>query len=78
MDIGWCKRNNVWDQLRVEMKELKYIDIAKLQVKATLDCNNLDLENYILTPVIVFDFDHGINKIKQRYPHYVIYSAKHG
>lgn len=75
MDIGWCKRNNIWDQLRVEMKELKYIDIARLQVKATLDCNNLDLENYILTPVIVFDFDHGINKLKQRYPHYVIYSA---
>ena len=75
MDIGWCKRENIWDQLRTEISEIQYVDSAKLQVKATLDCNNLDLEGYLLTPVIVFDFDHGYNKLKERYPHHVIYSA---
>ena len=64
MDIGWCKRDNIWDQLRTEINGLDYIDNAKLQVKATLNCNNLDLEDYLLTPVIVFDFDHGFNKLK--------------
>lgn len=75
MDIGWCKKDNIWDQLRTEMTEIKYVDNAKLQVKATLDCNNLNLENYLLTPVIVFDFDHGFNKLKERYPHHRIFSA---
>ena len=74
-DIGWCKRDNIWEQLRTEMSELRYVDNAKLQVKATLDCNNLNLENYLLTPVIVFDFDHGFNKLKERYPHHLVYSA---
>lgn len=75
MDIGWCKRDNLWDQLRTEISEIRYVDNAKLQVKATLDCNNLDLEGYLLTPVIVFDFDHGFKKLKERYPHHIIYSA---
>lgn len=75
MDIGWCKIDNIWDQLRTEMSELKYVDNAKLQVKTTLNCNNLDLENYLLTPVIVFDFDHGFKRLKERYPHHLIYSA---
>ena len=75
MDIGWCKKDNIWDQLRTEMREIKYVDNAKLQVKATLNCKNLDLENYLLTPVIVFDFDHGFNALKERYPHHIIYSA---
>ena len=75
MDIGWCNRENIWDQLRTEMSEIKYVDNAKLQVKATLNCNNLDLEDYLLTPVIVFDFDHGFNKLKERYPHHLVYSA---
>lgn len=74
-DIGWCKRDNIWEQLRTEVSEIKYVDNAKLQVKATLDCNNLDLADYILTPVVVFDFDHGINKLKERFPHQSIYSA---
>ncbi|MBQ6481987.1 MAG: hypothetical protein IJI45_12775 [Anaerolineaceae bacterium] len=75
MDIGWCKRDNIWEQLRAEMVELKYVDNAKLQVKTTLDCSNLDLEDYILTPVVVFDFDHGIAKLRERYPHHSIYSG---
>lgn len=75
MDIGWCKRDNIWDQLRTEMSEIKYVDNAKLQVKATLNCDNLDLEDYLLTPVIVFDFDHGFKRLKERYPHHLIYSA---
>ena len=75
MDIGWCKRDNIWDQLRTEMSEIQYVDNAKIQVKATLNCKNLDLEDYLLTPVIVFDFDHGFNKLKERYPHHLIYSA---
>ena len=29
----------------------------------------------MLTPVIVFDFDHGIKKLKERYPYNPIYSA---
>lgn len=74
-DIGWCKRDNIWDQLRTELDELRYVDNAKIQVKTTLNCDNLDLEHYMLTPVIVFDFDHGINKLKERYPHNLIYSA---
>lgn len=75
MDIGWCKRDNIWDQLRTEMSEIRYVDTAKLQVKATLNCSNLDLNDYLLTPVIVFDFDHGFAKLKERYPHHLIYSA---
>ena len=75
MDIGWCKKSNIWEQLRTEMNELHYVDNAKLQVKATLDCKNLNLDDYLLTPVIVFDFDHGYNKLKERYPHHLIYSA---
>ena len=75
MDIGWCKKDNIWDQLRTEMREIRYIDNAKMQVKATLDCDNLDLDSYLLTPVIVFDFDHGIKKLIERYPHHLIYSA---
>lgn len=75
MDIGWCKKENIWDQLRTEMSEIRYVDNAKLQVKATLDCRNLYLDDYLLTPVIVFDFDHGYIKLKERYPHHLIYSA---
>ena len=75
MDIGWCKKENIWEQLRTEMSEIEYVDNAKLQVKVTLDCKNLDLEKYLLTPVIVFDFDHGFRKLKERYPHHLIYSA---
>lgn len=75
MDIGWCKRDNIWDQLRTEMKEIKYVDNAKLQVKATLNCKNLNLDNYLLTPVIVFDFDNGFKNLKERYPNHLIYSA---
>ena len=74
-DIGWCKIDNIWEQLRTELDELRYVDNAKLQVKATLNCSNLDLEHYMLTPVIVFDFDHGIKKLKERYPYNPIYSA---
>jgi hypothetical protein len=22
MDIGWCKKDNIWDQLRTEMREI--------------------------------------------------------
>ncbi len=75
MDIGWCKRDNIWEQLRTEMRELRYVDNAKLQVKATLNCKNLYLDNYLLTPVIVFDFDNGFKSLKERYPHHSIYSA---
>lgn len=75
MDIGWCKKNNIWDQLRTELDEINYVETAKLQVKATLHCETLDLNNYILTPVIVFDFDHGFDKLRKRYPHNSIYSA---
>ena len=75
MDIGWCKKENIWEQLRTEMSEIQYVDNAKLQVKATLDCKNLDLEGYLLTPVIVFDFDHGFSKLKERYPYHLIFSA---
>lgn len=28
MDIGWCKKGNIWEQLRTEISELKYIDSA--------------------------------------------------
>lgn len=75
MDIGWCKKDNILDQLRTDISELNYVDCAKLQVKATLNCDNLNLEKYFLTPVIVFDFDHAYNRLKERYPHHCIYSA---
>lgn len=75
MDISWCKKDNIWEQLRTEMREIRYVDNAKLQVKATLNCDNLDLEYYLLTPVIVFDYDHGFNRLKVRYPHHLIFSA---
>ena len=74
-DIGWCKHDNIWDQLRTEMSEIQYVDNAKLQVKATINSSNLDVNNYLLTPVIVFDFDHGLVKLKEKYPQHLIYSA---
>ena len=75
MDISWCKKDNIWEQLRTEMREIRYVDNAKLHVKATLNCYNLDLEDYLLTQVIVFDYDHGFNRLKDRYPHHLIFSA---
>lgn len=82
-DIGWCEKDNIVSQLIV--KKGKYINIAKLQVKATLDCNNLDLDPYLrsLTPVLVFDFMDDFYKLEKKYKlklkikNLPIYSVKH-
>ena len=75
-DIGWCKKDNILSQLKVNLNEIDYLDNAKLQIKSTLDCDNLKIDNYILTPVICFDFNDDFYKLKNKYPDYAIYSVR--
>lgn len=75
-DIAWCKKDNILSQLKVELKERDYIENAKLQIKATLDCNNLDLEKYFLTPILCFDFRNDFSILKNKYPNHILYSVR--
>lgn len=77
-DIAWCKRDNIVEQLKAEIPEVLYLENAKLQIKTTLNCGNLDLSSptYITTPIICFDLNYDINNLKLRYPHNIIYSAR--
>ena len=49
---------------------------AKLQIQATLNCDNLNLEKYFLTPVLCFDFKDDFYKLKDKYPQNVVYSVR--
>lgn len=75
-DIAWCKKDNILSQLKARIDEMGYVENAKLQIKATLNCGNLILDKYFLTPVICFDLCNDCEKLKQRYPNNIVYSAK--
>lgn len=73
-DIAWCNRDNIFDQLERSIPELNNKESAKLQVKTTIDCNNLDLSQYYLTPVVCFDLCQDINVVKSKYPNNIVKS----
>lgn len=73
-DIAWCNRNNIFDQLKRIIPELNNNENAKLQVKATINCENLDLSQYYLTPVVCFDLCQDINVAKANYPTNIVKS----
>jgi hypothetical protein len=75
-DIAWCKRENILNQLKVELPALQYLDNAKLQIKTTLNCSNLVLDSYYITPVICFDLCNDFAKLKDRYPNHVLFSMR--
>lgn len=75
-DIAWCNRNNILNQLKVDLPKLDYLDNAKLQIKTTLNSNNLKLDNYYMTPVICFDLCNDIEKLKAKYPKHMLFSIR--
>lgn len=75
-DIAWCKKENILSQLKVSLNEIGYLDNAKLQIKATLNCDNLDPEKYFLTPILCFDFKDDFYKVINKYPQNAIYSVR--
>ncbi len=77
-DIAWCKKDNIVSQLKTEIPEVFYLENAKLQIKTTLDCRNLNLssKSYILTPIICFDLCNDCEILKKKYPKHIIFSAK--
>ncbi len=75
-DIAWCKKENSLSQLKVNLKQIDYLENAKLQIKATLNCALLDLNKYYLTPILCFDFHDDFYKLKKKYPNYIIYSVR--
>ena len=75
-DIAWCKKKNILTQLKVNLNQINYLENAKLQIKATLDCDYLNLDKYFLTPVLCFDFNDDFYKLKDKYPNNIIYSVR--
>ncbi len=75
-DIAWCKKDNILSQLKVNLNQISYLENAKLQIKATLNCDNLNLDKYFLTPVLCFDFNDDFYKLKAKYPQNIIYSVR--
>lgn len=75
-DIAWCKKENSLSQLKVNLEQIGYLENAKLQIKATLNCSDLNLDKYFLTPVLCFDFHDDFYKLKNKYPNHIIYSVR--
>jgi len=75
-DIAWCKKENILNQLKVDIPALDYLDNAKLQIKATLNSSNLELDSYYMTPVICFDLCNDIEKLKEKYPKHILFSMR--
>lgn len=75
-DIAWCKKENILSQLKVNLNQINYLENAKMQIKATLNCDNLNLDKYFLTPVICFDFNDDFYKLKDKYPKNIVYSVR--
>ncbi len=76
-DIGWCKKDNPISQLKAELKEVNYLENAKLQIKTTLNCKGLDISSdYRLTPIICFDLDEKCDLLKEKNPKHNIFSAR--
>lgn len=75
-DIAWCKKDNILSQLKVNLDQIDYLENAKLQIKATLSCESLNLDKYFLTPVLCFDFNDDFYKLRKKYPKHVIYSVR--
>ncbi len=73
-DIAWCNRNNIFDQLKRAIPELGNNENAKLQVKATTNCEYLDLNQYYLTPVVCFDLCQDISIVRNKYPNNIVKS----
>ncbi len=74
-DIAWFNKENILDQLKVNIPEVSYLDNAKLQIKASLDSSKLNLDDYYLTPVICFDLCNNIEKLKLKYPDNILFSV---
>ena len=60
----------------MNLNQINYLENAKLQIKATLDCDYLNLDKYFLTPVLCFDFNDDFYKLKDKYPNSIIYSVR--
>lgn len=79
MDIAWCLQNDPLVYLMYafyENKKTIKADYAHLQIKATTNCYIEKLDQYPLTPIIVFDLDNNINVLKSKYPLFTIISAR--
>ena len=75
-DIAWCKKENILNQLKVDIPALNYLDNAKIQIKTTLNSSQLDLSNYYMTPVICFDLCNDIENLKNKFPKHVLFSMR--
>ena len=75
-DIAWCKKENILNQLKVDIPALDYLDNAKIQIKTTLNSSQLDLNNYYMTPVICFDLCNDIENLRDKFPKNVLFSMR--
>lgn len=73
-DIGWCRRDNIIEQLKVPIPQLQYIDNAKIQVKVSRDYANINVkQDYYLTPIVYFDLMNDGEALKRQNPNsYII------
>lgn len=77
MDIAWCKRKNVISQLKLDLANLDYLENARLQIKTSLNYENVDLNNkYYITPIIYFDLCNDVHMLRRKYPNHYIISAR--
>lgn len=77
VDIAWAKKENLLSQLKLNIPKIEYFENAKLQIKASINQNNLYLNNkYFFTPILYFDLCNDADKLKLRYPEKHIVSAK--
>lgn len=76
-DIAWCMKDNILTQKKVNLNNIGYFENAKLQVKTSLNYNNVSITpQYYLTPIVYFDLNNDINNLKQKYPNHFIVSAR--
>ena len=73
-DIAWCNKYNIMDQYKLHIPEVEYVENARLQVKTSICCEKLNLDTYLHTPVVCFDLNGDVNKLKAKYPNKLIYS----
>lgn len=77
-DIGWHLKDHKFSQLQVNINQNDVIinDNAKIQVKTTSNCSNLDISQYPTTPIVCFDICNDINDLKTKNPNRIIYSMR--
>lgn len=73
-DIGWCRRDNKVSQLLISNP--RFLNTARIQIKATINCEHLDIMQYCTTPIICFDVLNDFYKLKNRYPNNIIFSIR--